>query len=255
MKIKLSVVIITFNEERNIEPCLKAASVVADDIVVLDSFSTDKTQEICNRYSVRFFQHAFDDYVNQKNRATELATYNYVLSLDADEVLSNELTQSILQVKNNWTSPAYSLKRLTNYCGNWIKHCGWYPDTKLRMWDRRLGKWQGEMIHESLEMNDQTMRPVILKGDLLHYSYHTIFEHIAQINKFTEIGAIADRKKGKKSNLIKITVNPIWKFIHMYIIKKGFLDGYYGFVISINSAFATFIKYIKIREKQNDVPL
>jgi len=133
---KLTGVIITFNEERNIERCLRSLKSVCDEIIVLDSFSTDRTAEICQLHQVRFFQHVFDGHIQQKNRALQMVETEWALSLDADESLTEELSAAILQVKNDPQAEAYSFNRLTNYCGHWVKHCGWYPDTssKAKYW-------------------------------------------------------------------------------------------------------------------------
>ncbi len=244
---KLSVVIITFNEERNIERCLKSVSKIADEIIVLDSYSTDATEKICKKYDVIFRQHKFDGHIQQKNRAVELATNNFVFSLDADEAPNETLISEISTIKENFEYDAYQFNRLTNYCGKWIKHSGWYPDKKLRIWNKNKGKWGGENPHDQVVMENGTTLSY-LKGDLLHYSYYSIHQHIAQINSFTEIGAAEAFKKGKNSNLAIIITKGIWKFIRDYFINLGILDGYYGFVICSLSAYATFIKYLKLRE-------
>jgi glycosyltransferase involved in cell wall biosynthesis len=244
---KLSCVIITYNEERNIKRCIESVKGVVDEIVVVDSFSNDRTKEICDVLSVSFVEHTFEGHIEQKNYAISQAKHPFILSLDADEALSENLKKSILEAKKNWNSDGYYFNRLTNYCGKWIKHCGWYPDQKLRLWDSRLGKWTGINPHDRFEMKDKA-KLQFLKGDLLHYSYYTISQHIDQVNNFTEIGAREAVNLGKKSNLFKIISNPIWKFIRDYFFKLGFLDGYYGFVICAISAHATFIKYIKMRE-------
>ena len=244
---KISCVIITYNEEKNIERCIRSVEGVAEDIVVVDSYSKDRTKEICLALSVRFVEHKFDGHIEQKNYAISHAKYPYILSLDADEALSEDLRLSILKVKNNWNSDGYYFNRLTNYCGKWIKHCGWYPDQKLRLWDSRLGKWTGINPHDRYEMKSEAKLQFI-KGDLLHYSYYSISQHIDQVNKFTEIGAREAVAAGKKSNLLKIVFNPIWKFTRDYFIKFGLFDGYYGFVICVISAHATFLKYIKMKQ-------
>lgn len=248
---KISVVIITLNEEKNIQRCLNAVKDIADEIVVVDSFSTDKTKEICLQHKVRFIEHRFEGHIEQKNWAAAQATYDFVLSLDADEVVSEELKQSILEVKANKEFDGYYFNRLTSYCGQWIKHCGWYPDKKLRLWDRRLGSWTGINPHDRFELQAGYTQKY-LKGDLLHYTYNSISEHVAQYNKFTEIGAREAFKKGKKSNLFIAFYKSVWKFKRDYIFKLGFLDGYYGFIICRLSANATFLKYIKLRELIKD---
>lgn len=245
--IELSVVIITFNEERNIEKCLLSAKDISDDIVVVDSFSTDKTEEICSKQNVRFIKHKFEGHIQQKNWAITQAKFPHVLSLDADEVLSEELQKSIVEVKNNWEHDGYSFNRLTNYCGSWIKHCGWYPDKKLRLWDSRKGSWTGENPHDCYLLQPGCSQKHI-NGDLYHYSYYSIADHITQVNKFTEIASKELFRKKCKSYLTDILFRPAWKFKRDYFFKLGFLDGYYGFVISMISAHAVFLKYTKLRQ-------
>ena len=245
--ISISVVIITLNEDKNIARCIKAVKNIADEIIVIDSFSTDKTQEICKNYNVKFIQHAFEGYIQQKNWAITQASSKYILSLDADEVLSPELEKSILEVTAKWKFDGYYFNRLTNYCGKWIKHCGWYPDRKLRLWDSSKGSWTGVNPHDRYEMQANATTG-FLKGDLFHYSYSSIYQHIEQVNKFTEIAAKADFEKGKTAYIIEIIMHPCWKFFRDFIIKAGFIDGYSGYVICKISANAVFIKYVKIRE-------
>jgi glycosyltransferase involved in cell wall biosynthesis len=249
MKVNISAVIITFNEEKKIERCILSLKNVVDEIVVVDSFSKDKTKEICLAHNVVFIEHAFKGHIEQKNWAYTQASNNYVLSLDADEALTEELKKSIVAVKNNWGSDGYAFNRLTNYCGKWIKHCGWYPDVKLRLWDRRKGTWKGVNPHDCFEM-EKGIKSVHLNGDLLHYSYYTIEEHIKQINYFTDIAAKAYAQKGVKPSLFKVFASAKFMFFKSYFLKLGVLDGYYGWIISKNSAYATFLKYSKIRELQ-----
>lgn len=246
--IQLSVVIITFNEERNIERCIESVKDVADEIVVLDSFSTDKTEDICKAKGVRFVQHKFEGHIEQKSKAISYAIYPYVLSLDADEALSEQLQSSILKVKQNWEYDGYYMNRLTNYCGQWIFHTGWYPDKKLRLWDSRKGKWAGINPHDKYEMNDKHAQTGFLKGDILHYSYYTIEEHFNKIDYFSNIAANALFSKGKKANLLKRFISPAAAFISDYFLKMGFRDGYYGYVISKSSAIAVYRKYKKLHQ-------
>lgn len=246
---KISATIITYNEERNIERCLKSLQGVADEIIVVDSNSTDKTKEICSQYNVKFFDREFKDYSDQKNWAVEQCQYPIILSIDADEALSENLKNSILSIKENWKADAYSFNRITNFCGKWIKHTGWYPDRQTRLWDKSKAKWEG-IIHEKINIPKSSVSH--LKGDLEHYSFYTIHQHIAQINKFSELKAEKLVQKGKKSSMLKIVFSPIFKFIKHYFIYLGFLDGFYGFVISANSAHSTFLKYVKLKQKQNE---
>lgn len=248
MQVKLSVVIITFNEERNIERCLASVKDVADEIVVVDSFSTDRTKEICLKYNVNFIEHKFDGHIEQKNWAITQAKSPYILSLDADESLTSELITKINSVKNNWQHDGYSFNRLTNYCGKWIKHSGWYPDIKLRLWDSRKGGWKGVNPHDRYELNTTDIEHI--KEDILHYSYYSIADHLKQVNYFTDIAANAAVKEGKNVSALKILVSPVVKFLRDYIFKLGILDGYYGLVIAIISSHATFLKYAKIKQLQ-----
>ena len=245
--IKLSVVIITYNEERNIARCLDSIKDVADDIIVIDSFSTDKTKEICLAKGARFIEHAFEGHIQQKNWAITQAMYPHILSLDADEALNYELRKSILYIKENWLQDGYYMNRLTNYCGHWVRHCGWYPDKKLRLWDSRKGEWCGTNPHDKYELFEGDKTTGYLTGNILHYSFYTIESHIKQIEYFTDISSKALFGKGYKPNWIKLYLSSSAKFIESYLLKLGFLDGKYGFIICKNSAWATKLKYQKLK--------
>ena len=245
---QLSVVIITYNEEKNIARCLQSVKEVADDIVVVDSFSTDKTQEICGAHGARFVQHAFPGHIEQKNWAITQARFPHVLSLDADEALDEQLVKSILEIKKNWQHDGYYMNRLTNYCGQWIRHCGWYPDTKLRLWDSRKGQWEGINPHDKYELAGGDKNAGFLQGNILHYSYYTIEGHLLQTEKFSTISAKALFDKGKKASWIKIYISPVAKFLQGYFLKLGILDGYYGFRICKISAQSTYLKYSKLKD-------
>jgi glycosyltransferase involved in cell wall biosynthesis len=244
---KLSVVIITLNEERNIERCIQSVRDIADEIVVVDSFSTDKTEAICLQYGARFIQHQFEGYIEQKNFALSQTSFQYVLSLDADEALSEELSTSILKAKSGFTADGYSMNRLTNYIGTWIHHCGWYPDTKLRLFNRDKGKWGGINPHDEFRF-DGLATTEKLKGDILHYSYHSLEDHYRQIEHFTDIASRAYFDKGKKAPLLKLIFSPVVRFIRDYFFLLGFLDGKAGLRICYLSAGATFKKYRKLRK-------
>ena len=250
MSIKLSVAIITFNEEKNIERCIRSVQTVADEIVVLDSFSTDATKEICIRLGVTFLEHKFDGHIEQKNRVLKLTKHDHVLSLDADEALSSELLDSIISVKKDWLHEGYFMPRLTNYCGKWIHHCGWYPDKKLRLFNKTKGEWTGNNPHDYyiVKSNDTAL----LKGDLLHYSFYTEDQHLEQIGKFSTIAAQALYTQGEKSSLLKVILSPVAKFISSYLIHVGFLDGKEGWTISVNSSYAKYLKYSKLNKLQSN---
>ena len=243
---KLSVIIITYNEEKNIGRCLDSITGIADEIVVVDSFSTDATEKICKSKGAKFFQHAFEGHIEQKSYALTLSTYNNVLSLDADEALDETLKKNIAEVKENWKYDGYEMNRLTNYCGSWIRHCGWYPDRKLRLFDKTKGKWGGTNPHDKYEMNSGATIGR-LKGDILHYSYYTIEDHYKQIEYFTTIGAKELFQKGKHASIIRTYMSPVVKFIQSYILKLGFLDGSAGWTVCRLSARASFLKYKKLR--------
>ena len=256
-QIKISAVIITLNEEDNIGRCLDSLEGVVDEIVVVDSFSTDATADICGKRDARFIQHPFEGHIEQKNYAMEQAAHNFILSLDADEALSRDLKRSVLKAKSDWEFDGYAFNRLTDYCGKWIKHSGWYPDSKIRLWDRRKGKWGGVNPHDSVVMKNG-VETGHLEGDLLHFSYPSIRHHVSQMNTFTDIAAKEAYKAGRRSNLIvDIFLNPVFTFLKKYLLELGFLDGYAGFMISIHSGYGKFLKFIKLRElekKKNKTP-
>ena len=246
--LKISAVIITYNEEANIERCLESLADTVDEVVVVDSFSSDRTGEICKSKEVEFIQHPFEGHIQQKNFALSCAGHDYVLSLDADEALSENLIQSVQTAKQTWTEDGYLVNRLTNYCGKWIRHCGWYPDSKIRLFDRRKGHWGGVNPHDHVIV-DKNSRIGQLSGDLLHYSYPTIRDHVCQINSFTDIAAREAFEQGRRSILaLDICLNPLLTFFKKYFLKLGILDGYEGFVISTSTAYGKFLKYIKLRE-------
>lgn len=245
---RLSVAIITYNEEKNISDCLESVKEVADEIVVIDSFSTDRTEQICKEFGVRFKQNNFEGHIQQKNVAMRAAEHDYVLSLDADERLSKELIKSILAIKaRGFSQDAYAFNRLNNYCGVWIKHSGWYPDRKIRLWNRKKGEWGGENPHDKVIMQDGTSTKR-LNGDLLHFSYYSVSEHFKQVDYFTSIAAKAAYQKGKTSSFLGLWVRPLFNFVQNYLFRRGFMDGYYGFVICTINASANFQKYLKLRE-------
>lgn len=249
----LSVVIITHNEERNISRCLESVKEIADEIVVVDSFSTDRTEAICKSFGAHFFQHEWQGYSETKNYANSLASHDWIFSIDADEAVSEELKTSILNAKQRNEPSNFRICRITNYCGKWIHHCGWYPDIKVRFFDRRITKWEGS-IHEHLNVNDEQKAP-LLKGNCYHFSYYSIDEHIAQAAHFSTLAAEDLFRRGKKTSLLKILFAPGFRFFRMFMLNSGFLDGYNGWLIAKISAHAVFLKYSKLRHLHAKRPI
>lgn len=243
----VSVVIITFNEAENIGRCIDAAAKVAAEVVVLDSYSTDATEIIARQKGAHFFQHKFEGHIQQKNKALSFSKYEWVLSLDADEVLSEWAIQQIQQLKDWNKYDAFSFNRLNNYCGQWIKHGGWYPDRKIRLFKKSAGKWGGTNPHDKFELNSRTNVKHI-DADILHYSYQTQAEHIAQSQKFSAIAAKALYASGIQSVFLKIVFGPPVKFIRDYVFRLGFLDGRNGFNIAYISAKAVYWKYSALQQ-------
>jgi glycosyltransferase involved in cell wall biosynthesis len=241
---KLSVVIITFNEEKNIARCLDSVKDIADDIVVVDSFSTDNTPAICAKYPVNFIQRKWEGYSLTKNFGNSCAQNDWVLSIDADEAVSEELKKSIVQLKKQDTLFTCKFNRLTNYCGKWVKHGGWYPDTKIRIFNRIVTQWKG-VIHEELAVDKNTVVKH-LKGDCYHYTYYNVHEHYKQTEKFTTIAAQDLFNQKKQVTFVNIYVSPLIKFVKDFFVKLGFLDGLTGLTIARISAYATYLKYKKL---------
>ena len=248
----LSVVIITFNEEKNIARCMHSVKTVADEIIVMDSFSTDGTAAIVRGSGGSFYQRAFSGYGDQKNAAMSFAAHDHILFLDADEFLSEELSASIgVEKEKGFPYDGYTMNRLNNYCGKWIRHGSWYPDKKLRLISRKKGAWNQDLVHESLELKEGS-RIRHLKGDLLHNTYSNFDEHIDKNNRYSRLSAQLLYQKGKRIHVIKVLINPFWAFFTSYFLRAGFLDGFYGFVIAVNIAHLTFLKYIKLYQLQQE---
>lgn len=241
----LSAVIITYNEERNIGRCIASLQGVADEVVVVDSHSTDGTRRICEELGVRFLQRDWDGYSPQRNFAVEQASNDWILAIDADEELSPQLRESILEVKAESGHMNFMFNRKTNYCGQWINHSGWYPDRKFRLYDRRECRWEG-IVHETLTQPKSGIRH--LKGDLLHYSYATIAEHIERTDRYATLAAQELVAQGKSPSILKQTFSPVLKFIKFYVVGLGFLDGWHGLVIAWVSAKGTYLKYARHRK-------
>lgn len=245
----ISVVIITYNEEKNIARCLLSIKEIADEIVIVDSFSSDNTVDIAKSFGAKIILHEFEGHIQQKNFAITQSKYSHILSLDADEMPDDELLVEIKRVKSNWDADGYSFNRLNNYCGKWIRHGAWYPDIKLRLWDSSKGSWNGLNPHDRFVMKpDSEIKH--LKGNLLHYSYSTIQQHREKIEYFSTIAADAYFKNGKRSSNYKIVISPVFRFIRDYFIKLGIFDGVYGLIIAYYTALEVRSKYKKLKLKQ-----
>ncbi len=243
---KLSVVIITFNEERNIERAVKSVEKIADEIIVIDSYSTDRTAEICSQLNVHFIQRKWDGYTNQKNFANAQTKFDHIFSLDADEAVDTVLEQSILALKKEGLKDIYIVNRLVNYCGQWIRHSSWYPDKKIRIFPKKSTKWTGEFVHEEL-IFDRNLNEVELPGHLEHYTYYNYTDHRKRADQYSELTAQKMNKKGKKAGVLKPYISGLGRFISMFIIHLGFLDGYNGYKIAQISGLSNIYKYKTLR--------
>ncbi len=248
---KISATIITFNEERNLPRALESLR-CADEIVVVDSGSSDRTVEIAQKLGARVVESAWPGYANQKNFAAEQAGNDWILSLDADESLSEALEAEIWQLKK--TGPkydAYTVPRLAKYLGHWIHHSGWYPDRKIRLYDRRKAEWVGDYVHESVKLKGLSFtaarRVGHLESNLLHFTCDSLSEHLKTMDRYTTLAAeqlIAARTNVSWGRLI---LEPPWTFFRTYILKQGYLDGVEGLAIANMAALYNFLKYAKVR--------
>lgn len=220
----------------------------SDEIIVVDDFSTDETSAICKRYNATCIKNKFIDFAAQKNVALDMASFPFVFSIDADEEVSQTLKQSIMAVKEHAVADFYSLNRCTNYIGKWIRYSGWYPDKKIRLWKKDSARWTGA-VHEVLIPAPKNVKH--LKGDLLHYSYPTLRWHVEKINHFTEIAATQMHAQGKRASWLKIIFSMQFNFIKKYVLQRGFLDGYHGFLLALLSSYYTLLKYAKLRHLQS----
>ncbi len=247
----ISAVIIAYNEARNIARCIDSLEGIVDEIVVVDGFSTDATPEICRAKGVRFFQHAFDGYAEQKNRANTLARQPWILSLDADEALSSQLRQALrIQKERLEDFDAYAFNRRTNYCGRWIRHCGWYPDRKVRLFRRDIARWEGPYVHERLALPKEA-RIGFLTGDLLHYSYYTVAEHRTRAQRYAQLGAQSLWAHQKHAYPWDPPLRAAFKWLRNYVFLRGFLDGRAGWTICWISAQETYWKYRHLQKLQS----
>jgi len=242
----LSICIICLNEERNIKRCLESCS-WADEIVVVDAMSRDETAQISRQYTDKLFQRPWAGYVDQKNFALSKAEGDWILSVDADEEITESLRDEIkAEVTKPNTLDGYRIPRRSYYQGRWINHSGFYPDMQLRLFKRSLGRWVGGRVHEKVEILGQVG---MLTNDLLHYPYGGIISgQLRTVNSFSSLLAEDMYERGRRYNLFLLLSRPLLKFVEVYLVKRGFLDGLAGFIIAVTSAYAVFVRYVKLRE-------
>ncbi len=246
IKLPLSLIVITLNEERNIERCLRSVP-FASDVVVVDSGSRDRTRELATRLGARVLEKSWTGYGPQKKFATEQAREDWVLSLDADEVLSPELAAEIQQ-KFASLDPqtGYEMPRKSWHLGQWIRYGGWYPDYQLRLYNRKYSQWPDSQIHERV----QASKVARLSEPLLHYVFRDLADQVETNNRYSSLLAEKDVQAGKKFSWLKLVVKPGTKFLETYFLKLGFLDGRAGFLISVSAAYSIFLRWAKIGELQ-----
>ena len=247
---RITATVITFNEEHNIAAALETLA-WADEIIVVDSESTDKTVEFARRFTDRVFVRPWPGYSAQKNFAAHQASNDWIFSLDADERVSAELSREIERIKggDQPETAAFEMPRLTFYLGRWIKHSGWRPDCKLRLYDRNRAHWQGDYVHETLKVDGSVQR---LNGNILHYTVRDASEHHLRMDRYTTLGAKQSHAQGKRASLASLVLSPTVVFFRAYVLKLGFLDGVPGLAIARFAAHYEFLKNLKLWEMKRN---
>ena len=241
---KLSATIITFNEERNIARVIESLR-CCDEILVLDSGSNDRTVEIATKLGAKVVEASWHGYSAQKNIAAELAAHDWILSLDADESLSEALEAEIWHIKKAGPEhDGYTVPRLAQYLGRWILHSGWYPDRKVRLFNRQNARWTGAIVHESVIVEGRVGH---LKSNILHFTCDSLSEHLRSMDNYTTLAAQEMAAREKPISLGRLLFNPPWTFFHTYVVQRGFLDGVEGLAIAYMAALYNFVKYFKAR--------
>lgn len=241
---KITGAIITLNEEKNL-PRSMGSLAWCDEVVVVDSGSKDRTVEIARHAGARVLHRDWTGYADQKNYAAEAASHDWILSLDADEVLSEGLREEILRVRSS--SPevaAFRFPRRAHYLGKWINHSGWYPDRKIRLYDRRKAKWVGDFIHESVVTHEPIGE---LRGDLLHYTCDSFASHLKSLDRYTDLAAREIAECGQNVGYSRLLIDPPWTFIRTFVLQFGFLDGIHGLAIAYTASRYVYLKYAKAR--------
>ncbi len=247
---KISATVITFNEEHNLAEALQSLA-WADEIIVIDSQSTDRTVEIARTFTEKIIVRQWPGYAAQKNFAAQQAAYDWIFNLDADERVSSELAQEIVELKSrsNGTPAGFEMPRKTWYLGRWIRHSGWYPDYKLRLYNRTAGGWRGEYVHESVKVDGRIER---LRGEILHYTIRNSSEHHQRLDRYTTLAAQELETKGKRLSRAALFVAPVTAFIRSYVLRAGFLDGIPGLAIACFAGYYVFLKNLKLWEIQQN---
>jgi len=241
---KITATIITLNEERNIARSIESLR-CADEILIVDSGSADRTVELAQNLGARVIEAGWRGFAAQKNWAAEQAAHDWILSLDADEALSEALEAEIWNLKKcGPRHDAYTMPRLARYLGRWILHSGWYPDRKVRLYQRTKARWVGEFVHESVSVEGRTGH---LDSNILHFTCDSLSEHLKTLDKYTTLAAQEIAARRVAVPLSKLILDPPWTFVKSYVLQRGFLDGLEGLTIAYMAAFYTFLKYSKAR--------
>lgn len=244
----LTVTIITLNEAAHIADVLRSVA-FADEIVVVDSHSTDGTADLAKPFTDRVIVRDWPGYVDQKNYAASVASHDWILSVDADERVTPELAREIRRVLDAGPSCAgYRVPRLSRYLGRWIRSTDWYPDYQLRLYDRRRGGWTGRYVHESVQVEGPVGR---LRADLLHHTYRDVSHHLQTIDRYTTLAARQMNEDGRRAGVRHWLVNPVAAFLRNYVARGGFRDGRVGLIVSLLNAYYVLLKFVKLYERQN----
>jgi glycosyltransferase involved in cell wall biosynthesis len=240
----ITATIITVDEERNIARAIESLR-CCDEVLIVDSGSVDRTVELAQNLGARVIEANWRGFAGQKNWAAEQATHDWVLSLDADEALSEALEGEIWNLRKNGPQyDAYTMPRLAQYLGRWILHSGWYPDRKIRLYDRRKAKWVGDFVHESVE---STGRVGHLDSSILHFTCESLSEHLKTMDRYTTLAAQELAARKTPIGARRLVADPVWAFLKTYLVQRGFLDGFEGLTIAYMAALYTFLKYAKAR--------
>jgi len=243
---EISAVIITLNEEKRLEPALISLEGIASEIIVVDALSSDETVKIAKKYTEKVFKRKWTNFADQKNFGNDQASFPWILSLDADERLSAELRQEIQSLKQDEPQcSGFTMPRQVYYLEKWIRHSGWYPDRKLRLFRKDKARWHGAYIHEKVEIQGKVEK---LGGSIHHFTYRNIEDHIARINSFSDLGAKKLYAEKKRCRWYHLLFLPFFRFTKSYFWRGGFLDGFAGLVISVLNGYSIFIRYAKLKE-------